>query len=205
MLPQQDRHVIFDPTKTTFGRPNSAIRINSASSFNSSTKNVGLKHQRSTSVSSSSSPNVSLSTHSNSTVVRKPKENDLILQTRRLTGDASRKGEAWWKICQLNENGDSSSSQTSFEDDGNTESNTISLSQGAINTKAQQPSQPHKEVRNNNKVYIVPSKKAQYGHLLSNHGEAARIENQSPIVYRRPERGRKEVAPLWYHPFSADG
>ena len=58
---------------------------------------------------------------------------------------------------------------------------------------------------NHNKMYIVPCKKAQYGHLVSNHGEMARDENRSPIVYRRREEVKKDVTPLWFHPFSTGG
>lgn len=57
------------------------------------------------------------------------------------------------------------------------------------------------KARSDPKVHIVPNKKTQYGHLISNYGEVARDENKSPIIYRRQERGKKGVAPLWFHPF----
>ena len=124
-----------------------------------------------------------------------------ILQTRRLTGDTSRKGEEWWKICQTNER-----KRPVAGNDITMESTT---SQAVLNdkcsTRGVRPMRVPQSY-NHNKMYIVSSKKAQYGHLVSNHGEMARDENRSPIVYRRHEEEvTKDLTPLWFHPFSTGG
>lgn len=125
---------------------------------------------------------------------------DSILQTRRLTGDSSQKGDAWWKICKSNE-----SKQSSYD-----------VSNAHMQMKSTQTEECKRKVQriprqaqsySQNKMYIVPNRKTQYSHLISNHGEVARDDNKSPIIYRQMEQGKKEreVVPLWFHPFISSG
>jgi hypothetical protein len=163
---QDQTVVVIDQNKTLFGRDNNDSKRRQRRSVNDS--------------------------HSKQSLRGLDKES--ILQTRRLTGDASRKGQEWWKICQVN--------------DSENESNKSSIKAIDMYKRKADKMQSQRYTRSMNdqhKVYIVRNKKAQYGHLISNHGEMARDENKRPIIYRRPEQGRKEVAPLWYHPFSTDG
>lgn len=121
-----------------------------------------------------------------------------ILQTRRLIGDTSRKGESWWRCCQAHARSCSKSVI-----DGDSKGLRTAVSEGSHDEHMRAQVQKTRDVqrKDKNKVYIVSRKKAQYGHLISDHGEAARDENRSPIIYRRPEQVRREVAPLWFHPF----
>jgi hypothetical protein len=126
-------------------------------------------------------------------------DDDPILQTRRLAGDASRKGECW-RVDAVNR-------KTVKDDDSgmlNVPVPKCSQDTRAKVTHKQNQQQQHLPNRDRIKLHIVHSKKAQYGHLLSNHGETARDENRGPIIYKRAEEGRREVAPLWYHPFMTE-
>ena len=185
-MPPQDRHVVIDRSKTTLGQTNGVI--------NSTT----LERQQSF---SSLGTNSYKSSMQQSVAFNESISDGLLLQSRRLTGDITRKGEEWWKICQANDNDGDSSAKRSL---ANISAET-NKSQCQENRKAQRIQKPQHKARSNNqkKVYIVPNKKRQYGHLISNHGGLVRDENKSPIVYKRPEPGRKEVAPLWFHPFNA--
>ena len=120
-------------------------------------------------------------------------DHGFILQSRRLTGDVSRKGEEWWKICRQDETNSKRSSSIGVE----TKSKNCTRDECIPKVH---PRPQHKErTGDNQKVFIVPNKKAQYSHLVSQ----ARDDHKSPIIYKRPEKNRKEVAPLWFHPLDA--
>jgi len=121
-----------------------------------------------------------------------------ILQTRRLIGDTSRKGESWWRCCQAHAQ---SCSKSVIDDDNIGFRTALTQNSHDEDIRAQVQKTRHVRRKDENKVHIVSRKKAQYGNLISDHGEAARDENRSPIIYRRPEQARREVAPLWFHPF----
>eukprot|EP00804_Cyclotella_cryptica_P028167 CCRYP_011027-RA/>CCRYP_011027-RA protein AED:0.15 eAED:0.55 QI:0/0/0.5/1/0/0/2/547/177 len=123
-----------------------------------------------------------------------------VLQTRRLMGDTSRKGHPWWRSCQAHAR---RSGKSSIAEDNEDFRTTVTRDSRDGDKIAQQVLiKRATQTKEKNKVYIVTRKKAQYGHIVSDHGDAARDENRSPIIYGRPERARKEVAPLWFHPFS---
>lgn len=183
----QDRHVIIDRTKTPFGCINSLNRVDSNTCAG---KKLSIVENSNT---------------QQSTSCIDPLHNDYsLLQSRRLTGNTSRKGEEWWKICKANESTCSSNSKSLDDQSMITAKsrNSSASSTSECNVNIQYPQ--HKP-RIDQRVYIVPSKKTRYGHLISNHGELARDENIGPIIYLRPERGKKEAAPLWFHPFHAHG
>ena len=109
-----------------------------------------------------------------------------LLQSRRLSCDASRKGSAW---------------TSSVMDD--------------VKMKEETPKKEPCPWRNNHRkkkismkrgsskkvIHIVSTKKTQFSHILP--GDSC-VHN-SPIIYqpKRCEQGRREVATLWYHPFQA--
>ncbi|KAL3773963.1 hypothetical protein ACHAWO_010761 [Cyclotella atomus] len=182
----QDQNVIIDRTKTTFG---CIISLNQVDS-NACARKLSIVENSNTQQSTSCIDPLKLS------------DDGSLLQSRRLTGDTSRKGEEWWKICKANESSSGSSSKTPDQSMITAESSN-SASQSESNASNRQYLRIQHKPRIDQKVYIVPNKKTQYGHLISSHGELARDENMRPIIYRRPERGKKEAAPLWFHPFHA--
>lgn len=125
---------------------------------------------------------------------------DSILQSRRLTGDSSQRGEAWWKICQPHK------SNPIIDDVAATNVRTKSTQAQECKRNVQRTPRQAQSY-NRNKIHIVPSRKTQYSHLISNHGEIARVDNKSPIIYRQTEIAKKEreVVPLWFHPFTSAG
>ena len=152
-------------------------------------------------------------TRSNSSFVSSPSEhqkvNELfcndnsLLQTRRLTGDAARKGQCWSKLCKSH-----NSTQPLIRNDNSDEvyvSPSMNKDEYMKKCRAMQvPKQKEHRSKISNKVHIVTNKKIQYGHLISNYGQTSTDEICSPIVYRRSETVRNRVAPLWYHPFTVD-
>jgi|Transcript_8305 hypothetical protein len=121
--------------------------------------------------------------------------NDALLQTRKLTGDSSRKGLPWVsREPQYTDSGASASISSTTKP-------ITQVRQSKTKRSTKHPFDIKK------KVHIVVLKKSQYSHLVSNNQRAIvpREVLQSPIVYRNTdEPSRKEVAPLWLHPFSIE-
>ena len=107
-----------------------------------------------------------------------------LLQSRKLSCDASRKGLPW------------RSKRASVTK----ETNKSSPEQPEQQRK---PRRKEKERRGDKKVYIASVKKAQFSHMLPDQRDSC--IHQSPIIYqpKSSEQRRQEVAPLWYHPFHA--
>lgn len=115
----------------------------------------------------------------------------LLLQSRRLTCDASRKGLPW-----ISQSQPEIASVTV----------TVRESQSKEVTPKMDCSRPSWKKRvsgsgGNKKVYITTTKKAQFSHMLPNQRDSCTHNN--PIIYqpKKSEQARRqEVAPLWYHP-----
>lgn len=111
--------------------------------------------------------------------------NGELLQSRRLSCDASRKGSAWTSCV------------------------TDDVKMKEETPKKEQPWRNHRKKKismknssgNEKIIHIVSTKKAQFSHILP--GDSC-VHN-SPIIYqpKRCEQSRREVATLWYHPFEA--
>lgn len=113
-----------------------------------------------------------------------------LLQSRRLSCDASRKGSAWMS--------------SSVMDDVKMKEETPKKAESCPwrNRRKKKISMKRCSSSSNEKIiHIVSTKKAQFSHILP--GDSC-VHN-SPIIYqpKRCEHGRREVATLWYHPFQA--
>lgn len=112
---------------------------------------------------------------------------DELLQSRRLSCDASRKGSAWMS--------------SSVMDDVKMKEETPKKEQPCPWRNHRKKKMKRCSSGNEKIIHIVATKKAQFSHILP--GDSC-VHN-SPIVYqpKRCEQGRREVATLWYHPFQA--
>ena len=110
-----------------------------------------------------------------------------LLQSRRLSCDASRKGSAWMS--------------SSVMDDVKMKEETPKKESCPWRNHRKKKISMKRSSGNEKVIHIVSTKKAQYSHILP--GDSC-VHN-SPIVYqpKRCEQGRREVATLWYHPFEA--
>jgi hypothetical protein len=114
-----------------------------------------------------------------------------LLQSRRLSCDASRKGSAWMS--------------SSVMDDVKMKEETPKKAESCPwrnHHRKKKISMKRCSSSSNEKViHIVSTKKAQFSHILP--GDSC-VHN-SPIIYqpKRCEQSRREVATLWYHPFQA--
>ena len=113
--------------------------------------------------------------------------NGELLQSRRLSCDASRKGSAWMS--------------SSVMDDVKMKEETPKKESCPWRNHRKKKISMKRSSGNEKVIHIVSTKKAQYSHILP--GDSC-VHN-SPIVYqpKRCEQGRREVATLWYHPFEA--
>mmetsp|Transcript_24315 Transcript_24315/g.34828 ORF Transcript_24315/g.34828 Transcript_24315/m.34828 type:complete len:127 (-) Transcript_24315:110-490(-) len=106
-----------------------------------------------------------------------------LLQSRRLSCDASRKGMPW------------RSEQTPVKVAMTSEQRYRKEVTRRIDRRTQ-----NVKKSNDKKIRISSVKKVRFSHMLPDQ----RDEHQSPIVYQRKgseNNRRSEVAPLWYHPF----
>jgi hypothetical protein len=109
-----------------------------------------------------------------------------LLQSRQLCCDASRKGLPW-RTERASLTKTSESQETHRKNDRRP-------------TSPRQKENVKKSI--DKKVYITTAKKAQFSHMLP--GQRDSCIHHSPIIYpRNSEQSRREVAPLWYHPFQA--
>lgn len=107
-----------------------------------------------------------------------------LLQSRRLSCDASRKGLPWRSERASVQKVKSESQETYMID--------------------RRPRQKEKMKKSGDKkVYITTAKKAQFSHMLP--GQRDSCVHHRPIIYPKSseQQSRREVAPLWYHPFQA--
>lgn len=130
------------------------------------------------------------------------RDDEPFLQSRKLDGDSSKKGQPWRVQRHPTATGNEEQINIAKENGtgrkNNTKSQTSPLKPSAINAFA--------EHRNEGKIHVVACKKTQYGHLVSDQNVMPKDATNRPIVYRRKESKdpRQEVAPLWFHPISSD-
>ena len=112
-----------------------------------------------------------------------------LLQSRRLSCDASRKGLPWISSASMIEVKSQVKDEETPKKDRRPSQKIITVKKGSSS--------------NDKRVHIVATKKAQFSHILPDQRDSC-IHN-SPIIY--PQKGekqsRREVAALWYHPFQA--
>ena len=114
-----------------------------------------------------------------------------LLQSRRLSCDASKKGLPWI------------SNQTPVVTVKTSERSCEEQLQKIGRTHRQQAQLAKKKSSSDKKIYISSVKKVHFSHMLPDHQRDNCI-HQSPIVYQHKcteSNRRSEVAPLWYHPF----